>query len=125
MCTTEILLVDDDDDMRMLVRAMIRVANQGLHVNSEGANGEDAIRMCREIAPDVVVLDNRMPVMTGIEATRQIRAEFGTDIGIILFTAFVNDDVMTEATEAGVSQVLGKPDLRLLPDVIRSLRPAS
>jgi CheY-like chemotaxis protein len=124
VCETQILVVDDDDDMRMLVRALIKAANEGLTVGGEGVDGEEAIRMCRELAPNVVVLDNRMPIMTGMEAVRRIRAEFGGAIVIILFTAFVNDAVVAEAREAGVSRVLPKEDLRLLPDVIRSLRPA-
>lgn len=124
MGETRILVVDDDDDMRMLVRVLIRSTSDGLKVGGEGVNGEDAIRLCRELAPNVVVLDNRMPVMTGMEAARRIRAEFGDTIAIILFSAFVDGAVMAEAEKVGISRVLSKEDVRLLPDVIRSLRPA-
>src|SRR5205823_10373712 len=56
-----VLIVDDEEDMRALVRATIEVANAGLSVAGEAASGEAAVSTWREERPEVVVLDQRMP----------------------------------------------------------------
>ena len=67
-----VLLVDDHDLFRSGLRNLL--AEQGLQIVAEAAAGSDAIRIVRELAPDVVVMDLNMPGMTGVEATRHITA---------------------------------------------------
>jgi len=80
--------------------------------------------LCRDLEPKVVVLDNRMPTMTGVEVARLIKSEFDDDIDIVLFSAYLDDRVIEEALDAGVSDVLSKSELLRLPEVLRRLRPA-
>ena len=73
---TTMLIVDDEMDMRMLVRVVIEIANDGLSIVGEAADGAEALRVWRDLdgppVPDVVILDNRMPELTGLEVAEQI-----------------------------------------------------
>jgi len=114
------LIVDDEEDMRLLIRATIETANDGLCVAGEANDGSAALDAWRDHQPDVVVIDHRMPGMTGLEAARQILAE---DPGqpIVLFSAFLNSDITTEAREIGVRVCMQKDALFDLPDVLRAV----
>src|SRR3954471_19875886 len=79
-----VLIVDDEEDMRGLVRATIEVANEGLTVAAEAADGETAVSIVREQHPEVVVLDQRMPGVTGLETARRILDEH-PEQAIVLF----------------------------------------
>src|SRR2546428_2591397 len=90
------LIVDDEEDMRFLMRSTIEAANEGLEVAAEARDGFEAVERWRELQPDIVVMDNRMPGLTGLEAARRILAEDPTQ-SIILFSAFLNDEVRRTA----------------------------
>src|SRR5437899_8045594 len=66
-----VLLVDDHDLFRTGLKNLLEEQG-GLSVLAEAANGADAVRLVRELAPDVVVMDLNMPEMSGVEATRHI-----------------------------------------------------
>ena len=70
MSDLRVLLVDDHDLFRTGLRNLLE--EQGVQIVGEAANGHDAIRCVREVAPDIVVMDLNMPGMTGVEATREI-----------------------------------------------------
>src|SRR3954452_6740164 len=70
-----VLIVDDEEDMRALVRATIEIANEGLTVAAEAPDGETAVDLVRTEHPEVVVLDHRMPGTSGLETARRILAE--------------------------------------------------
>lgn len=108
------LIVDDEDDMRVLMRVVIDRANEGLSVACEAADGEEAVSRWRECRPDVVVLDERMPRLTGLEAAERILAE---DPGqaIVLFSSFLDDAVRARADQLGIRSCLSKDDLDDLP----------
>ena len=72
MGAVRVLIVDDEDDMRALLRNLIEIANDGLSVAGEAADGHQAIHRWREAQPDVVVLDQRMPGVTGLETAFSI-----------------------------------------------------
>jgi CheY-like chemotaxis protein len=124
---TTMLIVDDELDMRMLVRLVIEMANNGLSIVGEAADGEEALRVWRDLAgppvPDVVILDNRMPELSGLEVARQILEERPSQL-ILLYSAFLDDTVRTRAAEIGISRCVSKDELDRLPTLIRELTSA-
>src|SRR5947209_10065646 len=82
-----VLIVDDEEDMRALVRATIEIANEGLTVAAEAADGESAVDIVRAERPEVVVLDHRMPGISGLDTARRILAEH-PEQAIVLFSSF-------------------------------------
>ena len=119
MAGTRILIVDDEEDMRALVRATIEIANRGLQVTGEAADGETAIARWRAERPEVIVLDQRMPGATGLETAQQILAEHPEQT-IVLFTAFLDDAIRRSARRLGIS-VLAKQDIQRLPQTLWDL----
>ena len=114
---TGTLIVDDEEDIRLLVRAVIRQANEGLSVVGEAATGEEAVERCREDDPDVVLLDYRLPDITGLEVAERILAERPTQ-NIILFSAFLDTDTVRRAAEVGVRACISKADVAGLPEAL-------
>ena len=121
---TTILIVDDEVDMRMLVRVAIGLANHGLTVVGEAADGIEALSAWRALdgppAPDVVLLDNRMPHLSGIDAAEQILTERPDQL-IVLYSAFLDDQTRRDAAAVGIVRCLSKDDLDQLPEIIREL----
>jgi DNA-binding NarL/FixJ family response regulator len=123
---TTMLIVDDELDMRMLVRLVIEMANNGLSIIGEAADGEEALRVWRDLEepePDVVILDNRMPELTGLEVARQILAERPSQL-ILLYSAFLDDAVRAKAAEIGIARCVSKHELDQLPALINELTSA-
>lgn len=112
------LVVDDEEDMRLLVSAVITIENQGLAVVGEAAGGREAIELVRELDPTAVVLDQRMPDMTGIE-TAEALLEERPDLHIVLYTAYVDDETVDRAGDLGVHAVVPKGDQRGLIAALR------
>jgi len=124
---TTMLIVDDEMDMRMLVRVVIEMANHGLSIVGEAADGDEAIRVWRDLdgppIPDVVILDNRMPGLTGMEVAEQILEERPSQL-IVLYSAFLDDDVRAQAEQVGIATCVSKEELDRLPGVIQDLTAA-
>jgi CheY-like chemotaxis protein len=122
---TTILVVDDDIDMRLLVRAVVDLANDGLTIVGEAADGIEAVDAWRALdgppIPDVIVLDNRMPRRSGIEVAQQILSERPDQL-IVLYSAYLDDRVRAQATDVGITSCLSKEELADLPELIRCLR---
>ena len=105
-----IMLADDQAMVRQGFGALLN-AQQGMAVVGEVANGEDAVRTCRELRPDVVLMDVRMPVLDGLEATRRLmHPPVGADYRprVLMLTTFDLDDYVYEALRAGASGFLLK-----------------
>jgi len=100
-----VLLVDDHDLFRTGLRNLLE--EQGVQVVGEAAGGTDALRIVREIAPDVVVMDLNMPGMSGVEATREIAAIAPLTRVVVLTISDQDDDVM-DAIVAGACGYLVK-----------------
>lgn len=112
-----LLIVDDEADIRFLVRRIVEGAG-GLRVAGEAASGEEAVARWRELRPDVVVLDQRMPGISGLETARRILAEDPAQ-RIFLFTAYRDSDTAQSAAEIGVTGCLSKMDLsRLIEEIL-------
>src|SRR4051794_25978965 len=112
-----VLIVDDEDDMRALVRATIEIANQGLSVVGEADDGEKAMSAWRAERPEVVVMDQRMPGVSGLETAKRILAE-RPEQAIVLFSSYLDPDVRAEAERLGVRVCLPKDDIKQLPQVL-------
>lgn len=114
---TGVLVVDDEADIRVLVEAVIARANEGLTVVGNATNGIEAIERWRETDPDVILLDQQMPEMTGLEAAQAILDE-QPDQRIILFSAFLDDETHRRATEMGIRACVPKGDLSRIPEAL-------
>ncbi|ONI82728.1 DNA-binding response regulator [Saccharothrix sp. ALI-22-I] len=100
-----VLLVDDQELMRMGFR-MVLGAQEDVDVVGEAANGLDAVQMADRLRPDVVLMDVRMPVLDGVEATKRI-AEAGT-AKVLVMTTFDLDEYALSALRNGASGFLLK-----------------
>jgi len=101
--TTRVLVVDDEALLRTAFSSLID-AEDDLEVVGQAADGRQAVEFTLRLAPDVVVMDVRMPVMDGIEATRQITSGNGADgPRVLILTTFDLDDYVFEALRAGAS----------------------
>jgi len=115
-----VLLADD----QALVRGGFRLildAQEDLEVVGEAPDGRAAIELCRRLRPDVVLMDVRMPLVDGIEATRTVVAE-GLASHVLVLTTFDEDRVVYDALAAGASGFLLKtePPTRLV-DAVRTV----
>jgi DNA-binding NarL/FixJ family response regulator len=99
--TPTVLLVDDEPLVRAGLRALLE--QQGLTVVGEAADGAEVLPAVRRTAPDVVLMDVRMPGTDGIEATRQLVAALAEPPKVLVVTTFDNDDYVHEALLAGAS----------------------
>ncbi|TYC14714.1 response regulator transcription factor [Actinomadura syzygii] len=108
--TVRVLVVDDQDMVRAALRAVID-RRDGLHVVGDAADGERGIAEARRLRPDVVVMDVRMPGMTGVEATRQILADWQhpePPPRVLILTTFDLDEYVHAALRAGAAGFLLK-----------------
>ncbi len=109
--TTRCLIADDQAMVREGFAAVLD-AQDGLQVVGQAADGAEAVRQARQLQPDVVLMDVRMPVMDGLEATRQILGPLsraGADgPRVLMLTTFDLDDYVYEALGAGASGFLLK-----------------
>ncbi|MFJ3909629.1 LuxR family two component transcriptional regulator [Streptomyces sp. 2132.2] len=116
--TIRVLIVDD----QMMVREGFSVllnAMDGIEVVGEAVDGREAIAKVAALRPDVVLMDIRMPVMNGLEATREIVAS-DTDAKVLVLTTFDLDEYVYQALRAGASGFLLKDaSARQLADGVR------
>lgn len=101
-----LLLADDQPFLRMGLRLGLD-AEYDLTVAGEAGNGDEAVAMTATLKPDVVLMDVRMPVMDGVEATRRI-IDSGSSSRVIILTTFDLDDYVYAALQAGASGFLLK-----------------
>jgi DNA-binding NarL/FixJ family response regulator len=100
-----VLLVDDHDLFRTGLRSLLE--EQGLQVVGDADNGRDALRLVGELAPDVVVMDLKMPGLTGVETTRQVSG-IAPRTRVVVLTISVDDDDVMDAVMAGACGYLLK-----------------
>ena len=104
--TIRVILADDDALLRAGL-AVVLGTTSDLDVVAEAADGLQAVDLCREHSPDVVLMDVRMPGIDGIEATRRL-VTVSPDIKILILTTFQNDEYVWGALRAGASGFLLK-----------------
>lgn len=120
MSELKVLIADDDPIIRLDVKQMLE--KLGYTVIGESEDGQEAVEAARRLAPDVCVMDVKMPVMDGIDAASIIAEE---EIApVVLLTAYSDQDLIARAQDAGVFAYLVKPfkpgDLAPTIEVARS-----
>ena len=103
---TDVLVVDDQELVRAGLRAILEAS--GVDVVGEAADGAAAVELAGDLQPDVVLMDVRMPVLDGIEATRRIRSGGEPAPRVLVLTTFDLDEYVFEALRAGASGFLLK-----------------
>jgi len=94
-----ILLADDQALFREGLR-MLLSAQPDFEVVGEAANGQEALRLAAKLRPQIVLMDMRMPILDGVEATRRLR-EMQPDCRVIVLTTFDDDELVFEGLRAG------------------------
>jgi DNA-binding NarL/FixJ family response regulator len=112
-----VLVVDDQELVRAGLRAILEA--NGVTVVGEAADGAEGVAMATEREPDVVIMDVRMPVLDGIEATRRIRSAGHEAPRVLVVTTFDLDEYVFEALRAGASGFLLKDAPR--QDLLRAI----
>lgn len=101
----KILIVDDEEFNRLLLKSILTKYNIRLY---EALNGEEAVTIAKNNSLDAIIMDIRMPLKNGIEATKEIRA-FNPTIPIIASTAVASEEKIAKCFNAGVTSVVFKP----------------
>lgn len=117
---TSVLIVDDQALIRSAVRDLLE-HEPDIDVVGEASNGAEAVARASTLRPDIVLMDIRMPVQDGIEATAAICADpLLSDVRVLILTTFEEDEYVVAALRAGASGFIGKaaePD-----DIVRAVR---
>lgn len=118
---TRVLLVDDQDMIRRGLRRVLGT-QPNMEVVGEAADGLDALEQARRLRPNLVLMDIRMPVMDGLEATRRLKAEM-PGVCVLVVTAYEEPGYLLEAIEAGAAGYVskGEPAPRLVGAIRGSL----
>jgi DNA-binding NarL/FixJ family response regulator len=101
-----VLLVDDDDLMRAGLRAVLS-SDETMEVVGEAADGQEAVAAVKDLHPEVVLMDLRMPHQDGLSATREILAS-SPEVKVLVLTTFEDDDYIFGSLAAGASGFLLK-----------------
>jgi DNA-binding NarL/FixJ family response regulator len=115
-----VVVVDDHDLFRSGLRNLLE--EQGVNVVGEAANGQTAIRLASELAPDVVIMDLNMPGLTGVETTRKL-AGIAPLTRVVVLTISADDDDVMDAVMAGACGYLLKDSS--IQDLIVGIRAAA
>ena len=101
-----VLVVDDAAFMRMMIKDIL--TKNGIEVIGEAVNGSDALDKYRELKPDLVTMDITMPEIDGIQALKNIRAEF-PDAKVLMCSAMGQQSMVIEAIQSGAKDFIVKP----------------
>jgi DNA-binding NarL/FixJ family response regulator len=114
----KVLLVDDLPDARFILRKRLE-REKLFEIVGEASNGQEAVELAAQRQPDVVIMDFRMPIMDGVEATKLLKEKF-PEIQVIGFTAYEDPDMRQRMLEAGASHNVNKTDILSLIDFLRT-----
>jgi DNA-binding NarL/FixJ family response regulator len=113
-----IIVADDHEVCRNGTRQILE-GEADFEVLGEAANGQEAVQLCQQLRPKVVVMDVSMPIMDGIEATRQIKAS-NPEVVVLILSAYDNDEFVFSLLEAGAAGYILK-DARGI-EIVQSIR---
>ena len=103
-----ILIVDDSALVRRALRFMIE-QNGSLSICGEAENGKIGVEKVKQLQPDTVILDFQMPVMSGLEAARQI-SEIAPNTMLLMYSMHFSEQLVKDAEAAGIQKVFSKSD---------------
>jgi CheY-like chemotaxis protein len=112
------MLVDDHAEVRTLMRMIINSAGVGVVVACEAASGQEALDKVDECDPVIIVLDQMMPGLTGLETAERIRAR-RPEQKLVFCSAYMDDQLRTAAQDLGFVAVVSKDDITRLPGLLR------
>ncbi|MES2568744.1 MAG: response regulator transcription factor [Verrucomicrobiota bacterium] len=117
-----ILLTDDQALFREGLRTLLTL-DKSIEIAGEAANGAEAVEAAHALRPDLVLMDLRMPVMGGVEATRRLR-EINADCRVLVLTTFHEDEEVFDALRAGACGYLLKdtPSEKLIEAIHAAVR---
>ena len=118
------MVVDDQPDVRFLIMRLISQPTEGGVVGAAARTGAVALARAALPEPLVVVMDEMMPGMNGLEAAGRLKQKNPSQV-IILCTAYLDDDLVERAAEAGIVHCISKEQVGDLPDLIRRAVAAS
>ncbi|MEL6309300.1 MAG: response regulator [Chloroflexota bacterium] len=102
-----ILIAEDERDIRELIKFTLTFAG---HQITEAANGEEAVEKAKEVIPDLIMTDVRMPKMTGYQACKAIKENESTaHIPVVILSAKGQDEEKEQGIEAGADEYITKP----------------
>lgn len=116
-----VLVADDHDLFRSGLRRLLD-GEDGIHVVGDARRGDEAVRRAAELRPEVIVMDVDVPVMNGIEATREI-LDACSDVAVLMLTVSDTDEEVLDAVLAGASGYLLKD--ATLPEIVGAIRAAA
>lgn len=114
----DVLIVDDEPLFTEMIEAMLG-AEDGISVIAKATHGQEAVRLAQQLDPDVIVMDISMPVMNGIEATREIR-EGDPQAQVLILTGGSSIVEIDEARKAGAAGYLTKD--RIASELVAEIR---
>jgi two-component system invasion response regulator UvrY len=112
-----VLIVDDQAFFRSAARAVLAVT-PGFAAVGEASSGEEAVTRVEEFAPELVLMDIHLPGISGIEATRQIRAAH-PEVAVVLLSTYKAEDLPADARNCGALAYLHKEDFQ--PEVLERI----
>jgi CheY-like chemotaxis protein len=102
-----ILVAEDERDIRELIKFTLTFAG---HQITEAANGEEAVQLTKDVLPDLILTDVRMPKMTGYEACRMLKDDEATKhIPVVILSAKGQDEEIDKGRESGADDYIVKP----------------
>jgi two-component system, NarL family, nitrate/nitrite response regulator NarL len=113
-----VVIVDDEPPFMQMLQSLLDV-EAGVEVAGKAANGKQAVKLVQELEPDVIVMDVSMPVMDGLEATREIR-ERDPNARVLILTGGTNATDVDKARTAGASGYLTKD--RIAAELVAEIR---
>ena len=113
-------MADDHTVVRQGLRALL-AAEEDIEIIGEAENGRQALQLVKKLLPDVVVMDIAMPVLNGVEATRQI-TRYVPSVKVLVLSTYSNDEYVEQLTEAGAAGYLVKQTAA--NDLLKAIREA-
>ena len=119
-----VLVVDDQEDVRFLVRTIIESADAGVVVAAEAATEDEALRLAEESDPQVALIDVVIPPGADLDVARLVR-ERHPELPVVLFSAHVDHELEEQAAALGITRCLSKSEVTAVPEALRAVAAGS